>query len=221
MIYTFIFNSIEVTVDTDAQKVLYIEPPFENVRTVWYSRSFCADDKDKTITAVFETWKEDSNGAVIPSTFGVKSTLNKNTTLTETGQGQYDFFNSLQTGTRGIGDIANHARLNNLLETLVDVFGEKIPCFNPYGTPAWVFFHPIQLSLSSTPATVLSGTTLEDGTITATIENPALGMDYEYSLDGIVWHDSNLFTGLSTGSYNVSARSKTELVPKTKTTIIQ
>jgi hypothetical protein len=217
MIYNFIYNGINVSVDTDAQKISYIEPPFENVRTVWYSKSFCADDKDKTIMATFESWKEDSNGVVIPSTFGVKTTLNKNTTLTETGVGQYDFFNSLQTGARSIGDIANHARLNNLLESLVDTFGDKIPCFNPYSIPAWSFFHPIQLQLASTPVTYVDEVAQTDGTITATVVNQVAGLTYEYSLDGATYQSSNVFTGLSRGNYNVYARSTTELVPRVKT----
>ncbi len=210
MIYNFIYNNISVEVNTEAQKITYTEPNFQNVKTVWYSRKFTVDDKDKTIVPLFETWKEDSNGSVISGTYGQMSTLNKNTTITETGVGQYDFFNNLQTGSRTMGDIANHARLNNLLENLVNVFGDKIPCFNPYSTPAWSFFHPIQLNVIATSETELRN----DATIEVEVVNLVEGLSYEYSLNDSEYTSNSLFLGLSNGTYVIKARSTTELVPK-------
>jgi gliding motility-associated-like protein len=54
---------------------------------------------------------------------------------------------------------------------------------------------------------ITSDWTTENNTITIHVSNASVG-DYEYSLDGVVYQDNNIFYSLDSGSYTVFVRDK-------------
>lgn len=81
---------------------------------------------------------------------------------------------------------------------------------NQYGCEAT---NEITITASSAPEIArieVEDWTDEDNVITVLLEDNANIENYEYSIDGINYQDSNIFTGLAPGPYNVYVRDKFE-----------
>ncbi|MEI2738764.1 MAG: gliding motility-associated C-terminal domain-containing protein [Chitinophagaceae bacterium] len=63
-----------------------------------------------------------------------------------------------------------------------------------------------QQGLAASTATTDANCGVPDGTITVSTVSGGNGGPYEYSLDGITWQSSNIFTGLLAGTYTVYIR---------------
>lgn len=315
MTYQFTFNNINVNVDDskDNPSVWFQDTTYlSNIRKFTLV-DFRVNYDRKVITTFFKDEILDT-----ATSLPIRSNINEHTSLeNKTGMSYFDIFYSLPASS--IGLISTRACINNILERLIPIFGEEIPCFNFFDN--YTFYNPIELTAVSTPETVstlhktdnngdllyfnVNGeevisptreiqktsedtfsliyldqnnqeTTFEirqvqktnenneplfynelleevttntgtpvmindplgtqntpvfidvpnepvmvdvpqqDGTITATVVNQING-GYEYKLNDGIWQDSNLFTGLSKGDYQISARHKTQQVIKTKT----
>lgn len=214
MTYSFTYNNIEVFIDTAKLTISFINPPIKGVFSRYHCPTFTVNSSNQTITVVIFTSVTDVDGTVIPQTTTKKvERVYSNSTLNSIGIGVFDYFYNLSpVNGKSFGEITDLAKLNNQLEEMTEIFGAKIPCFNPYNN--WSFYHPLELVYTKVDE---SGEDLEDGEIEININNTFNAIDLEYSIDGgSTWQSQNRFTSLSPGLYTIMTRDRTELTPFTK-----
>ena len=103
---------------------------------------------------------------------------------------------------------------------VIKAFYDKIddPTIEVYGTDTIRVDR--QQGLAATPTSVSATCGSANGSITVTNTTGGDGGPYEYSLDGITWQPSNVFNGLTPGTYTVYVRDASHVCTGTYTAIV-
>jgi hypothetical protein len=217
MIYQFIFNSVQVTIDTVNRTITHSEKSLTGVTRKYRVGDYRQDPESKSIVVTNYTWLEDVNGNIIAVDALKKPIVRAYNRTHKTSQGQiiFDFFAGLVSDL-SLLELTILATTNNQLENMKDVFLESVPCFNPYNN--WSFFYPTQLLNNGVDIQKVDESALDanNGMIVLNVGNKLAGYNYEYSIDnGSSWSVNGTFNNLVPNTYTVTAKNTIHNIPAT------